>query len=809
MYLSVNWLKSWLKLPSDLSAQDLAHQLTMSTVEVEEVLDQSASLAGVVVGKIKELAEHPDADRLQVCQVDLGSSVEQIVCGGTNLSKGMLVAVATVGSQVKWHGEGELVTLEKVKIRGIESNGMIAASSEIGLNNLFPAKSEKEILDLSSFNLKVGQNLSQALQLNDFVIDIDNKSINHRPDLWGQYGLAREVAAIYRLKLKEYQVSELKIKEEEKLKVTVKDKDKCFRYLGLVIKNVKIAPSPWWLKVRLEAVGLRPINNIVDVTNYVMYELGQPMHAFDAKMIEGQEIQVLSAKKGEKFVTLDGVKRRLNENSLMISDGKKYVALAGIMGGQNSEISLETENIILESANFQASNIRRTSTALGLRSESSSRFEKSLDPEIAELAIKKAAELILALNEEAYVASRLVDVNNSPFSEITLSVPEDLINKRFGVVIPTKEIKDILGRLQFKVTYKNKIFEIKVPSFRATKDISIPEDIVEEVARIYGYDNIQASLPEAKIQTPQIDLAHTTTKDLRYWLSLAQEYTEVYNYPFTNVSWAEKLGLNLTEHIKVKNTISADQAYLNLSLLPNLLAKAEENFRFFDEIRIFELERVFDKNKKGVYHVDPAKKKYLPAQDKQISGVKVTVKDEQVAFLEVKGLLESLGEYLGLNFILEKTTNNFSKLVYNIKEQDVILGQFGLLKESLFDSGPTKVQVAWWQLNFSSLVKYINQNTSYQSLAKFPSVNRDLAILVGKNVLWEDLVKEIVKVSPLLINVEPFDVFMGKGVPENKKSIAFHLEFRSPEKTLESEDVEQLIKKILDILNKKFQAQIR
>ncbi|MBP9802162.1 phenylalanine--tRNA ligase subunit beta [Patescibacteria group bacterium] len=809
MYLSVNWLKDWLKLPKDLSAEKIAHDLTMSTVEVEEVIDQAASLAGIVVGKIKEIAPHPDADRLQVCQVDLGSRIDQIVCGGSNLSKGMLVAVATVGAKVKWHGEGELVTLEKVKIRGIESNGMIAASSEIGLNDLFPAKSEKEILDLSDLNPKVGADLSQALQLNDFIIDIDNKSINHRPDLWGQYGLAREVAAIYKLALADYQVAPIKEKEELKLKVSIKDKDKCFRYLGLVIKNVKVEPSPLWLKNRLQAVGLRPINNIVDVTNYIMYELGQPMHAFDARMIEGSEIQVLCAKKGEKFITLDGAKRRLNENCLMIADGKKYVAIAGIMGGQNSEISSDTETVILEAANFLASNIRRSSGFLALRSESSARFEKSLDPVLAELAIRKAAELILSLNDEAYVASHLQDINNNPFKEINLVVPEDLINSRFGVEIPTKDIKDILSRLQFKVDYKNKTFFIQVPSFRATKDISIPEDIVEEVARIYGYDNIQSTLPSVSLQAPHTDVAHQTLKALKAWMSLSQAYTEVYTYPFTNPAWLEKLGLSLNDHIKVKNTISLDQSYLNLSLLPNLLAKAEENFRFFDSIKIFEIDRVFDKKHKSIYHADPDKKKYLPLQDKYFSGLEVSLETAEKTFLRVKGLWESLADYFGLTLSFEKTANSFSSLVYDIKTQDVVLGQFGLLNNNLFDSGSSKTQVAWWQVNFSLLVKYVNQNMTYTSLAKFPSVRRDLAIVVDTDVLWEEILKEISKVSPLLISSEPFDIFSGHGIEENKKSIAFHLEFRSLEKTLESEDVEEILKQILEVLNKKFNAKLR
>ena len=806
MYLSVNWIKDWVKLPKDLTPKQLANDLTMSTVEVEEVIDQADSLKGIVVGKIKEITKHPKADRLQVCSVSLGDREEQIVCGGVNLTTGMLVAVATIGSRVRWHGEGDWGTLEQVKIRGVQSVGMIAAASEIGLTNLFPVKSEKDILDLSKFNLKVGENLASALGLDDFIIDIDNKSINHRPDLWGQYGLAREIAAIYRTKLKDYVVSNISLKDEVKLKVSVRDKEKCFRYLGLVIKNIKIQASPWWLQTRLQAVGIRPINNIVDVTNFVMYELGQPMHAFDAKQVDKNQIEIKTAKKGEKFISLDGTKRKLSEDYLMIADSKKYIALAGIMGGQNSEINSDTTDIILESANFKAANVRRTSTALGLRSESSTRFEKSLDPELAEQAIKKASELILEISKESYVASKLIDVNNNPFETINLKVEEKLINDRFGVDVPQKDIQDILTRLQFEVKYKAGIFDIKVPSFRATKDISIPEDIVEEVARIYGYDNIQAILPKVSIQSPIIDVALKASRDIRYWLSQAHSYSEVYTYPFTNIAWAEKLGFDTKDFIKVTNSFTPELQYLNLSLLPNLLTKAEENLRFFDQINIFELDRVFDKSANSIYAVSHGKKKYLPLQDKYLTGVSVVNLSAQEAFLQTKGLLENLQDYLGIDWTLEATELSYSKLAYVIKHQDVVLGHYGLLNKELLDSGTKSVQTTWWEFNFSVLVKYLNRNKVYQSISKFPSIIRDVAILIDEDVQWTDLSVEIYKLSNIIVSVEPFDVFMGKGVPAGQKSLAFHVELRSPEKTLESEDADVLVKEITGVLKKKFKA---
>ncbi len=608
MYLSLNWIKNWVKLPKDITAKQIADDLTMATVEVEEVIDQASRLENIVVGKVEAITKHPQADKLQVVEVKIGQENIKVVCGGTNLHQGMLVAFAKVGSYVRWHGEGDLVKLESAKIRGVKSNGMIAAASEIGLANLFPQDSEYEILDLSDFKLKVGQPLAEALELDDIIIDIDNKSINHRPDLWGQYGLAREIAAIYKTKLKDYDIEEFKTKNDAKLKVTVKNTDKCFRYLGLVLHNVKVEDSPWWLKKQLEAVGIRPINNIVDVTNYVMYELGQPLHAFDSSQITSNHIIVKEAAKAEKFVTLDGKKRRLPEGALMIADNKKYVALAGIMGGQNSEISNNSTEIILESANFKASSIRNTSQALGLRSESSARFEKSLDPKIASIAIKRATAMILSLNEDTYVASQLADVDHNPFKEISLEVEHDLINNIFGQDIPDSDIKDILERLQFEVKQKAKKFSIKVPSFRATKDISIPEDIVEEVARIYGYDNIKPSLPTVTIEEAQEDFAWQAAKDIKNWLSLSQSYDEVYTYAFTDQDWAVKLGFDLKNHIKVKKAMSPDMAFMNLSLLPNLFKKAEENLRWFEEFRIFELDRIFDKNTNGHFSGDQVKK---------------------------------------------------------------------------------------------------------------------------------------------------------------------------------------------------------
>jgi len=348
-----------------------------------------------------------------------------------------------------------------------------------------------------------------------------------------------------------------------------------------------------------------------------------------------------------------------------------------------------------------------------------------------------------------------------------------------------------------------------VPSFRATKDISIPEDIVEEVARIYGYDNLTPSLPQVTLRQPILDVEHDTAKSVRFYLALSQGYNEVYTYPFTDMFWVEKLGLKASQHLKMTNTLTQDLAYLNLSLLPNLLAKAEENLRFFKNFKIFELERTFDKSKKSAFATDASLDKFLPLQNKHLSGLEVSANSSERAFLQMKGTLQNLQHLWQIDWTWEKIELGNSQVAFQLKNQGLILGTCGIFNDEMLADNKFKVKIAWWDFDFSTVLKYISQNKFYQSLAKFPSINRDLAILIDKNVLWEDLEKELKKVSPLLVKVEPFDVFTGSGIPEGKKSLAFHLEFKSADKTLESEDADNLLAEIKQLLNSKFSAILR
>ncbi len=428
MLISYNWLKKYTNLAA-VDAKEVAEKLKASTVEVESMQDQGELLQNVVVGKVTVADKHPNADKLKLCKVDVGNEELQIVCGGSNVREGMLVAVAKVGAKVQWHGEGELIELKPTKIRGEDSFGMICASTEIGLGELFPIKDEKEILDLTEKNFKVGLPLAQVLGLNDWVFEIDNKSLSNRGDLWGHYGMAREVAVLYNRDLQKYETKKISQGKEFKLEVEVTDTKLCPRYMAVAIAGIKVGTSPVWLQEKLMTLGHHPINNIVDITNYIMLDLGQPMHAFDVQKVE-EKIVVRKAKDGEKVLALDKNEYNLTSSDLVIADNKKALAIAGVMGCMNSAINNDTTSIIFESANFNAVNVRSTSTRLNLRSDSSVRFEKSLDPNTCELALQKAVELVLECCPDAKVVSKVVDEKNFSVSVGPIEMPLNIFAKK-------------------------------------------------------------------------------------------------------------------------------------------------------------------------------------------------------------------------------------------------------------------------------------------------------------------------------------------------------------------------------------------
>ncbi|MBL7021855.1 phenylalanine--tRNA ligase subunit beta [Patescibacteria group bacterium] len=807
MNISLNWLKQYVEIPEDLDPKELGLKMTMATVEVEEVKSLGSDYDKIVVGQVKEIVKHPDADKLQVCQVDIGAKERAtIVCGGINLEKDMYCIVALPGSKVRWHGKGDLVELEETKIRGVKSFGMICAASEVGLGHMFEQGSEAEIVDLGKGEFKAGDGIAKALKIDDIVYDIDNKSLTHRPDLWSHFGMAREVSAILRKPLKPLEIYEIRSGSGSKLKVDIKDSELCPRYQAVVISGIKIGKSPEWLKNYLQSIGVKAINNIVDITNYILFDLGQPLHAFDANNIDGNKIIVRRAEKDEKIKTLDDIEHKLNTDNLVIADSKKAIAIAGVMGGANSEIGDSTDTIILESANFHAASIRKTANQLGMRTEASMRFEKSLDPELTALALAKAAQLVKQVCPDAKVISKVIDIDKSKKESVIIKLTYSWLLKRIGTEIPLKNIIEILEALQFEIKVKDEDIIVTVPSWRATKDISIPEDIIEEVARIYGYDLIPDELP--KIRLSQTDIQPIKKAEYKVKSIMSEHFAlnEVYNYSWQAEEYLKAINGDVKDCIALLNYLSPEQQYLRISLLPNLLKNVVDNLRWYDEIDIFELGRIFTKQS-GKKVADNDSDKMLPYQPRILSWLRYNKKD---LFYEMKGEVEYLLDKLEINYEWKKIAKHD---YYDISRtlalysQDELLGYCGVLQSSILKKLKLKNIITTAELNFTEMIKYMSDSKEYVQLPKYPVVVKDFSVILNNDIDWQDLSKDILSLNKEIRSIDLFDKYLNEKTGEF--SVAFHIRIYSEEKTLTTKEIEVITSKIMNLLEKKYKLTIK
>ena len=804
MLISKKWLSEFVKLPSGVSDLDLAAKLTLSTVEVEKVTDQAAAMDKMVVGLVVACSVHPNADRLKICSVDVGDRMVQIVCGGTNVAQGMKVAVALAGSKVKWHGEGDLVELSNTKIRGEKSEGMICAGSEIGIEK--SGEGEHEIMDLSSCDFPPGTPLAKTLGRDDVTFEIEHKSLTNRPDLMGHYGMAREIAALYRVALDKKEPASTEAGSTIALNVSISDPTLCPRYRAVALDGIVVAPSPAWLRARLSSCGVRSINNVVDVTNFVMLELGQPMHAFDAdKISDGSTVKIVvrSATKGEKVACLDDATYAVDEGALLITDGKNPIAIAGVMGGKESAVTNATTRVVFESANFSPVSVRKTSTKLALRSESSARFEKSLDPAQCAAALDRAVALLVELCPTARVASNVVDEYPTPPKPVVVELSPAQVSALLGVEISSDDIVDILGRLGFKIQYSrpdpNAPLSITVPSWRATKDVSIKEDIIEEVARIYGYDRIPSTLPTFSIVPPPQDPVRLFARAIRKALSVGLGATEVYRYAYVSPETLTRLGFDLATHVKLANPLAADRPYLAQSLLPNLLESVADNHRAASTVSIFEIDRVFI----GVgedeqpYHLAMA---YSAAGDEKPFA---TVRENVRVLLSSAGLDVSFGPI-----------TNPGSWMHPGRSADILVNgkKFGIVAESLPEASQSlgiDRRVAVAEMNLSELSLRPARLAAFAPIPQFPSATRDLAFVVADRVAYGDIETALRGASKLLVSVDLFDVYRGKGVEDGKKSVAVHLQFSSPDRTLSSQEADREVVAIVGVLQSRFDATMR
>jgi phenylalanyl-tRNA synthetase beta chain len=803
MNLSLSWLKDFVDIPKSVTPEDLGARLTLHTVEVESVLREVDKYKNIVIGKILEIKKHPNADRLQLVKVDAGAKKLDIVCGASNILVGQLVPVALVGAVLP-NG----LEIKEAEVRGEKSSGMLCSAVELGLGD-----DHSGILILEK-RAKIGRYFAEYLGLKDTIFILDNKSLSNRPDLWSHYGIAREISAILSTKLKEVKANK-KIFEKSanslKIKVKVENFDYCPRYMAIALSGIKIGQSPEWIKEKLTAAGMRPLNNIVDITNYVMLELGQPMHAFDADFL-GNEIAVRQAKKGETIETLDGEKRNLGASDILITDGKKAVAIAGVMGGANSEITNETKTIILESANFNYVSIRKTSQALGLRTESSIRFEKGLDPNLCESALARAVELIKKISPEAKVASNLADEKKFKLNQGPVEISLNWLEGFLGVKIEEKKIIKILTSLGFGVEARHaSSLQIIIPTWRATRDISSKEDVAEEIIRIYGYENLKPFMPKIEMGTPEINEERKFEREIKSILAGAPALAEVYNYSFVGEDQLKKLDIDYSSYLRLANPIAAHQTMLKQELAPNIFNNIKDNQGKFERIAIFEIGNVYLSGEGEVFK-DNAGKEFLPHQEKHLA---IAFAEANVdVFRKAKGVIEYLLSKFNLDAVYKKSVFSPAwaekEICADIEVNKKNIGVVAQLSSSSAVRINIKRETALAEINLGELFNLVKAagGNKYKGIEKYPQVVRDLAFVVEANVLYNDINKEISNFSEMVKKVELFDVYEGGKLGAGKKSLAFHVIYQA-DRTLTSEEVDKMQEVLIGKLEKKFGAKIR
>ena len=813
MKVSLNWVKDYVKLPDDMDLKRLSYDLTMSTVEVEDATDLSEGFHNMVIGVVQQVQQHPNADKLRVCKTDIGGEIKDIVCGGINLRDGMKVAVALPGAHCRWHGEGEPVEIKVSKLRGVESYGMICASSEIGLFDLFPFTEDATILDLSDFDAPAGTPLADALDLHDIILEIDNKSMTNRPDLWGHYGIAREIAALYDLPMNPLPPFDRNVENTAGLTITVEDSDRCPRMTGTQIEGLSVKPAPYWMRSRIWKVGMRPINALVDITNYVMLATGQPSHAYDSDHIAGHII-VRRADEGEKLRLLNGKDLPLSTDDLVIADDAGVVGLAGVMGGAKDSILPTTNKVILEVANFQAAGIRRTALRYDNRTEASARYEKAIDPERCDQALDLSIALFAELYPEMKVTG-FVDCYPHKLQQAEIDVSLTWLERRLGKRIPNEDIEGKLGELGYSLTFDGDNLHIVVPTWRSTGDVSIKADIMEEVARMYGYENFRA----APITTAFDGAINQLDKDLerriKEYLAIRCGMQEIFTYPWMDEQYVNAILQDTAGILALSTPPSPSERLIRSSLLPNLCKAVAKNERYFTEFSLFETAQVF---KDADYSAPYDPRELLPSQRKNIAGAFVApAKDVTALFRRAKGAVEQMPRYTHMEsftFRQEKRPVWADQVVWlNIFLGEEQVGNLALLaRKPAMACGIKNLAVMLFELDVDALRPFRSRTNRFTHLPEYPMTDYDISLLFDSQVKWSqmyDVIAQGIREGGLLHGADFVDEYHGKQVPAGKKSVTIRLTIGSLEKTLTSTEIEECASGVIKKLTKRLGAELR
>lgn len=808
MLVPIEWLKDYTDINVD--TKEFCDRMIMSGSNLETCEYFCEEMENVVVGKIEKIEKHPDADKLVVCMINVGKEEPiQIVTGAPNVFEGAYVPVALHKSRIPGplHGKAKEeggTKITKGKLRGVESFGMLCSAGELGFDDKVVPVAHKDGIWILEEEYPLGQDFAEALGLKQAVVDFEITP--NRPDCLSMTGMAREAAATFGTALN-YPDTECKEETDQQaedfIQVEIKEPELCRRYAARIVTDVKIQQSPWWLQKRLMYAGMRPINNIVDITNFVMLEYGQPLHAFDIRQLHDNKIVVECAKEGETFTTLDNTERTLTEDMLLIKDGERGVAIAGVMGGLNSEIEEDTTTILIESANFNGDSIRSTSKKLGLRTEASSRFEKGIDPNLCQAAADRVCRLIEILGC-GKVASGTVDVYPKEFTAHTIDVRPERINKVLGIHLPTEEMVKIFESLEMKVEGQDPVLKVTPPTIR--QDMIAEVDFIEEVARMYGYDKLPVTLPKGNSEAGKskerglADLARDTLCSLGL--------NEVQTYSFVSPKGVDDVRIDEDSweraFVKILNPLGEENSVMRTILTPNMLEVLGRNYsRNIESVRAFEIGSTFTTS--FIREGD------LPEED---TGLCIGLYGKDADFFTLKGIVCELLKILGLPEPVFTAESEYG--VYHpgrcarISIGDDELGIMGEVYPDVADKFGIGTRSYCCELLFDAVVRHANIEKTYTPLPKYPATSRDIALLVDEDVQVgeiESVIKE--QGGSILEKVQLFDVYRGKQVAEGKKSVAFALTYRDKDKTLTDEDVAKVHDKVLDALKEKINAVLR
>jgi phenylalanyl-tRNA synthetase beta chain len=804
MKISREWLGDYVELPDDVDSGRIMHDLTMATVEVEAALELAEALRGVVVGRI-DAVEPLRAESLSLAQCDVaqGRSLA-VVCGARNLKTGMLVPVALPGARVTKPAASQPIEVAPRAIAGVTSEAMICGAGEIGLQDLFPGLNEYSVPDLAETACPPGTALSAALGWRDVVFEIDNKSLTHRPDLWGHLGIARELAAIYGLPFKAPPRSHRDFPHAELLGTL--DSNGCHRFTATRIQGLRPQPTPLWMRSRLARIGQRSLGFLVDLSNYVMFAVGQPNHAYDARRVT-LPLSVRRATQGERLRMLDQHTYTLDSNILTIADRTRAIGLAGVMGGADSGVEHDTAELILEVASFDAVHVRKASQALGLRTEASARFEKGIDTQRVDLAIDLFVELLRGSQSDARVTG-FHDLTLKPTAPLRIEVGATFLRERLGKPLPVKDMASKLTAIGFDVESNGDAMRVTVPSWRATGDVSRPHDLIEEIARLIGYDNFAFMPPKVELRRQAINRHDTLERRVKELLAYAG-LQEVVSYPWAKDRFLEAAGIDPARALALAAPPAPDQRCLQPSIIPNVLESVVTNLRYFEHFRLFEVGPVFDAEQAVVSNSGES----LPRQRRQL-GAALVGPDARALFRAAKGLLSLLRRAAHLRS-LEFTPDTSAPWAdasarLGLAANAAAVGALGVLTQRAKRlAGIKRGHAVLFELDIGALEASPSRDNRYQPLPEFPEVDFDLSLVFADATPWQVIADTARRVDPLIRDVGFVDQYYGAGIAPGKKSLTLRLRLGADTRTLRSEEINDAGARVAEVLQTQFQAERR